>query len=271
MIDKPLDIAPLPPEQAIAWFKSKGLQFTWDWSEMWHEAHTVAFTVAKVTKADILIDIRTALEEAIQNGTTFEQFKKDLIPTLQHKGWWGKQDAIDTATGELRTVQLGSQYRLKTIFNVNIQTSLQVGHYKAMTDPDVMKARPYWRYSAVMDGKTRPTHRTWNGIILPAGSSWWDTHYPPNGWNCRCTVVSVSKRELERDGLKVSPEPKVNMVDWTDPVTGQSVRIPEGIDPGWAYNPGKDPVGHAFAVARDRAAAMPPELSWKLLADLDGA
>lgn len=269
MIDQTLDIAPLPPEQAIAWFKAKGFQFSWDGAEMWQEAHSVAFTVAKVTKADILVDIREALDKALADGTTFEQFKKDLIPLLQQKGWWGKQEAVNTATGEVSIVQLGSEYRLKTIFNVNIQTSLQVGHYQAQTDPAVLKARPYWRYSAVMDGKTRPMHRAWSGIILPADSPWWDTHYPPNGWNCRCTVVSMSLRELERDGMKVSNMPAENLQPWTNPKTGKTLYVPEGIDPGWAYNPGKDPVGHALAVARDSAAAMPKEIGWKLLSDLD--
>lgn len=268
MIGEALDIIPLPPEEAIAWFKAKGMQFTWDWAEMWQEEHARAFTVAKVIKADILADIRTALDKAMADGTTFEQFQKDLIPTLQRKGWWGRQEALDTATGELSIVQLGSRYRLKTIFDVNIQTSLQVGHYKAMTDPDVIKARPYWRYSAVMDGKTRPMHRQWHGMVLPADSPWWDSHYPPNGWSCRCTVVSMSMREITRDGLRVSDMPAENLRPWTNPKTGKTMYVPEGIDPGWAYNPGKDPVGHALAVAKDSASTMPKEISMKLLIDL---
>lgn len=269
MITQPLDLPPLPPEQAIAWFKAKGYQFSWDWSDMWQEAHSRAFTVAKVTKADILADIRNALVEALEGGTTFEQFKADLTPLLQRKGWWGRQEAVDTTTGETKTVQLGSPYRLRTIFNTNIQTSLQVGHYQAMTDPDVLVARPYWRYSAVMDGQTRPMHRSWHNIILPADSPWWDTHYPPNGWNCRCTVVSMSRREIERDGLRVSDMPAENLKPWTNPKTGKTLYVPDGIDPGWAYNPGKDPVGHALAVARDSATTMPEPIRWRLLADLE--
>ena len=268
MIDQPLNIAPLPPEQAIAYFRGKGFQLSWDWHDMWQAEHARAFTVAKVTKVGILQDIRAALDKALADGTTFEQFKKDLIPTLQRKGWWGKQDAIDTGTGELRTVQLGNQYRLRTIFDVNIQTSLQVGHYRAMTDPAVLKARPYWRYSAVMDGKTRPMHRLWNGTILPADSPWWQSHYPPNGWNCRCTVVSMSRREIDRAGLQVAPEPEQKFVDWTNPGTGMVERIPEGIDPGWAYNPGQAAAAQTQAVAGEKVMTTPQPLRWQLLNDL---
>ena len=53
----------LPPKRAINYLKSKGYQITWDWEEMWQEAHARAFTVAKVTRLDILEDIRGALQQ----------------------------------------------------------------------------------------------------------------------------------------------------------------------------------------------------------------
>ncbi|MCX7983049.1 MAG: phage minor head protein, partial [Syntrophales bacterium] len=223
----------MPPEEAIAYFRQKGYRFSWRWHEMWHEDHVKAFTVAKAMRLDILKDIRDELDRAMSEGTTFEEFKKNLTPILQRKGWWGRQ-VVD---GE--EVQLGSPRRLATIFNVNIQTAYSVGHYRAMTDPDVLKARPYWRYVAVNDRKTRPQHRAWNDTVLPADHPWWKTHYPPNGWNCRCTVVSLSRREMERDGLKVTHHPDDEMEVKRDPRTGEMRPFPKGIDPGWDYNPGE--------------------------------
>lgn len=221
----------LPPEEAIKYFKAKGYKFSWAWYELWQEAHTKAFTVAKAMRMDILKDIRDALDRALSEGTTLQEFKNDLIPMLQREGWWGRTLAGD---------QLGSPHRLKTIFNTNIQTAYQVGHYKAMTDPDVLAARPYWRYVAVNDSRTRPEHAAWHNTVLPADDPWWDTHYPPNGWNCRCTVVSASARELKRDGLKVSERPDGGTYDWLNPQTGVVEKVPKGIDPGWAYNPGEE-------------------------------
>ncbi len=51
----------LPPKRAISYLKSKGYSFTWDWEEMWQDAHARAFTVAKVTRLDILEDMRARL------------------------------------------------------------------------------------------------------------------------------------------------------------------------------------------------------------------
>ena len=52
---------------------------------------------------------------------------------------------------------------------------------------------PNLRYSAVLDSRTRPQHREWHDIIRPVDDSFWDTHYPPNGWNCRCTVTQTTE------------------------------------------------------------------------------
>ena len=108
-----------------------------------------------------------------------------------------------------------------------------------MMDPEVLSERPYWRYNAVMDERTRPEHAAWNDKVLPADDPWWDTHYPPNGYNCRCTVVSMSEREVSRDGLKISDSPKIETYEWADKRTGEVREVPVGIDPGWDINVGK--------------------------------
>jgi SPP1 gp7 family putative phage head morphogenesis protein len=48
-------------------------------------------------------------------------------------------------------------------------------------------------YDAVGDLRTRPEHAALDGVVEPVDSPFWDTHYPPNGWNCRCTVYQVNK------------------------------------------------------------------------------
>lgn len=45
-------------------------------------------------------------------------------------------------------------------------------------------------YETVGDDRVRPEHKAWDDITRPASDPWWDTHYPPNGWLCRCTAVA---------------------------------------------------------------------------------
>jgi len=49
------------------------------------------------------------------------------------------------------------------------------------------------QYRTAGDDKVRPEHAALNGVTLPMSDPFWETYYPPNGWNCRCTVVQVRK------------------------------------------------------------------------------
>ena len=49
------------------------------------------------------------------------------------------------------------------------------------------------QYRTANDGKVRPEHAALNGVTLPPSDPFWGEYYPPNGWNCRCTVVQVRK------------------------------------------------------------------------------
>ncbi|HNX76093.1 MAG TPA: phage minor head protein [Candidatus Rifleibacterium sp.] len=214
----------LPPEDAIKYFEQKGYKVSFDWHEMKREAHTRAFTVAGVTGLDVLVDIRKTVEKAQQTGQSLESFKKELRPLLEKKGWWGKK-IIDRPDGTQKEVDLSAPWRLRTIYQTNMQTAYMAGRYKGMKDS--ARLRPYWQYVAVMDGRTRDAHRLLNGKIFRHDDPFWDKYYPPNGWGCRCRVVSISKYEFEKKGFKTSDgEVEANAI---------MPFVPDG----WDYNPGK--------------------------------
>lgn len=49
------------------------------------------------------------------------------------------------------------------------------------------------QYRTQRDDKVRPEHAALDRVTLPPTDSFWEEFYPPNGWNCRCTVVQVRK------------------------------------------------------------------------------
>ncbi|EGX99537.1 Mu-like prophage FluMu F protein [Nitrospirillum viridazoti Y2] len=243
----------LPPEEAIAYFRAKGhhLQPSFAWQDLWEEDHTTAHTVAKSAGFDILKDIHAATLDALKNGRTPEQFAADLTPILQAKGWWGRQDVVDPLTGDLVNAQLGSTRRLRTIYDTNMRTAHAAGRWAQIAR--VAHERPYLRYVAVLDSKTRPEHRHWHGTILPWDHPWWRTHFPPNGWFCRCSVQQLSEADLKRYGWTVNDGPPPELEGartYVNPRTGIVSVVPPGIDPGFAYNPGQAAVDiHAARVA----------------------
>ncbi len=122
----------------------------------------------------------------------------------------------------------------------------------------VKDAFPYLRYTGILDSKIRPQHRRWHGTILPLDHPWWKTHYPPNGWKCRCDAVSVSEDDLRRYGWEVSEPEDEGTVAWRNPATGDVTEVPVGIDPGWAYNPGNtDRAAQLAKLAMDKLVTLP--------------
>lgn len=188
----------LEPKAAVAYLQRKGFKLTWNWQEQLDEAHARAFTVAKVARLDVLQDIRAALDESLKKGLTFQDFQKNLTPTLQAKGWWGKQIIVDSQGGA-EVAKLGSPWRLNTIYRTNLQSAFMAGRYQAMADG--ADSHPYWQYVAIMDGRTRPSHAAMNGRVFKVDDPIWNTAYPPNGFNCRCRVRPVSAPTLKREGL----------------------------------------------------------------------
>lgn len=228
----------LPPEEAIAFFRAKGITIGFDWRDVWQEEHARTFTVAKAMTRDLVEDIRAAVDKAISEGQTLAQFAKDLQPLLFARGWWGRNLMTDPDTGEQRVVQLGSPARLRTIYQVNMRTAYQAGRWERIQR--TRSAFPFLRYSSVKDGRERPEHGAWHGTVLPVNHPWWDTHYPPVGWNCRCTVIAMNSRMLERRGLTLTENPpRFPIRTHVNKRTGEVTQVEQGVDPGWSYNVGK--------------------------------
>ncbi len=53
--------------------------------------------------------------------------------------------------------------------------------------------RYYLQYRTAADEKVRAEHAILHNTTLPIDDPFWQQFMPPNGWNCRCTVVQVRK------------------------------------------------------------------------------
>lgn len=209
------------PKDALSYLQDKGYKLSFNYDEMQRQEHNHAFTVAKVTRLDLLNDIHNSLIAAMEKGTPFEQWKRELKPTLQKYGWYGKTEVTDPKTGEVKTINVDSR-RLATIYNTNMRVAYAKGRY------DQMMALPdseYWRYVAILDGMTRPTHRALNGIILHRSDPFWKLNFPPNDWGCRCIVRAYSRAVIQAKGWKIHD--------------GKNLPAGYAPHPDWAYNVGE--------------------------------
>lgn len=212
----------LVPKAVIAYLRDKGYKLTFDYDELMKEAHHKAFTVAKITKLDLLEDVHNSLQEAMKNGKGYKEWKKQITPVLQEKGWYGEVESINPETGEVKDIYVGSR-RLRNIFKTNMRVAYNVGRYRQQRE---MAVSVYWRYSSVMDQQTRPTHSERHGKILHRDNPWWRTNYPPNGWGCRCKVYAFSKRQIEKRKWDIEEETPTDIAekDWDYDIGGTAAK-----------------------------------------------
>jgi len=237
------------PEQ-VAFFRGKlgRLVPTQTWRDLWQAEHDKAFMVAGAAKADLLADLAAAVDQALFEGGTIETFRRNFDATVARHGW---------------DFNGGRDWRTRVIYNTNAATSYAAGRLAQL------QHSPFWVYKhndSVLH--PRPLHLSWDGLVLPRQHKFWKTHYPPNGWGCRCRAFGVSDPALAR---KLGGDPDKTLPgNWQkiDPKTG----APVGIDEGWAFQPGNtaiDTVQQSVAaktiawryeLAKAYMSAVPPAL-----------
>ena len=167
-------------------------------------ARQLAFSIAGVSSLDQLQAVKDSLDLAHTRGLSF--------------GEWQKLAAVS---------DLGMpKSRLDNIFRTNLQGNYQAGRWEQIVRNK--ENRPLLMYDAINDSRVRPAHKAMDGTIKPVDDEWWATHSPPNGYRCRCSVLSLTHGEaLSRSG----PDTGLNKIP----------RLPDGgvpePDPGFGYSP----------------------------------
>jgi len=191
------------------------------WDDIQKSAHNRAFIVTGAQKADLLDSLRRTVDGHIKAGLSVDDFRKNFRSIVEKHGWHGW-------TGE--GTKGGEAWRTRVIYETNLRTSYAAGRHAQLTDPGLLKRRPYWQYVHSGAEHARKEHKAWGDakLTLPHDHPFWETNYPPNGWGCGCTVRAVPAPE--KDAATSPPKGW----DVPDPKTG----MPPGIDKGWDYAPG---------------------------------
>nr|WP_269844246.1 phage minor head protein [Rappaport israeli] len=154
--------------------------------------------------------MKKSLTEALAQGQSFHSWKKQALTEL--------------ATLDRRYVEL--VFRNATL---SAHNSAKWAHFR-----DNAKRRPILRYSAVNDSRTRPSHSALHGLMMPVDDPRWQHLAPPNGHQCRCTLISLTERQAKAFGYNGAP---THLPEYTDKHGRQHTAH---ADNGWAHNPDLD-------------------------------
>lgn len=233
--------------EAIDYLKGKLPEASLAWDSLAGPVHAKVFTVAGATSADLAGEIQASLQQALASGSTITAFRKDFDRIVQSHGWTYK----------------GSRgWRTSVIFDTNMRSAHMAGRWAQIEANK--EQRPFLQYRTAGDARVRPQHRAWDGKIYAVDDAFWHTHYPPNGWGCRCTVRSYGAAEMARKGLQVSKPIKPQVRDVVNRDGVITDRVPVGIDPGWDHNVGQSWIDPELALGR-KLAALPRELRGPLV------
>ena len=237
----------LDPQKAIAFLKSKGALLTHlDEKGLMESARAKAARIANLSSLEMTKDIYRSLVDAQAQGLPFGEWKKGIFEHFKKKGWIAGYDKeyvlADPKTGEY----FGTPRRLETIYRTNMQAAYSAQRYVEMRDN--ADNRPYWQYSAVNDDRTRPSHSAMHGLVYRYDDPFWATFYPPNGFNCRCSVIALAERDIKRRNLVVGDsterlvdyERKINATE-TEKTTAFKLSDDKWVitDRGFDYNVGR--------------------------------
>jgi len=180
------------------------------WRDLAAGEHLSAFMIAGASNEMMLDELRTAIDAS---GSQ-DEFRRQFVSIAERYGWNYTGDPL---------------WRTDIIYGTNINQAVRAGRWQQMTDPDVLKSRPYWQ---ITEGEAqfdpRPDHKALEGKVYPAMHEFWNTHFFPVGFGCTHRVMSVSGADLAREGLTVDEPPAIG-----DDVGGVTL----GVEPGWSDQP----------------------------------
>jgi len=237
---------PFAEQQAAFRLRLANMLPTATWTDLQYNEHDRAFVVAGAMKADLLADLAAAVEKAISQGTTLDQFRKDFREIVQRRGWHGW-------TGE--GSEKGEAWRTRVIYQTNLATSYAAGRRAQLVDGKYK----FWVYRHSGAEHPRLHHLAWDGVALPPDHPFWATHSPPNGWGCGCRMFGARSAAGIR---RMGGDPDKQLPDgWQVP--DAKTGAPPGIDKGWSYAPGAT-VSEAILTLKDKLPRLPAQVGARM-------
>lgn len=151
-------------------------------------AHILDSTFQKVEMTDKMRDRLTRSNYIFSGLKTFHELN-EAFPSLLDEN--GDRKPFERFLNDVRKIdETYNRNYLRAEYGF-VQASAQMAAKWEQYSED--GDRYLLQYRTAHDDKVRPEHAALDRITLPMSDPFWESYYPPNGWNCRCTVVQVRR------------------------------------------------------------------------------
>jgi SPP1 gp7 family putative phage head morphogenesis protein len=196
--------------EAIEFLKNRIALSDEQWLQILSEEGDIASAIADDATRKLMGRLIAAIVDILEEGGGLTEFRDRFDRIVEETGWFPKE---------------GADWYTDMVFRLHTGMAFNAGRWEQALRLE--EARPgsiFIRLMTAGDHRVRDSHALMHGVVLPVRHPWWQTRWPPNGFNCRCTVQILTARDLTRYGYAVTPE--------GDP------RLLAEPDEGWAFNPG---------------------------------
>jgi SPP1 gp7 family putative phage head morphogenesis protein len=238
---------PMPHEEAVKRIAGLPLVTREVMDGLLPELRAYAFCVTGLDAFDQLAKVRDVIAAVPAGEKTWEKAKREIAGELS-----------DSLTGKQ------AMRRAELLLRTHTFRGYAASRYRLlMAQKDVF---PFWQYKTHGDGNVRRSHRELNGKIFPAGHPIWQRIFPPWNWGCRCLVVPLLGKDVDRRrGEDEGRAPEARVIYSAEDADAMEAagRLPNGVSLAtsqtWGSSPWSEPgtVRHTWELVRKRYADAP--------------
>lgn len=152
-------------------------------------------TGKKIGNTDLSKADQKMLNALQSNITEFNAFKNHAEIVELNLALFDEDGQLRTFDDFLKAARLiDNTYNVhyfRAEYNHAINSSMMISRWQQFQEEK--EVTPNLRYEAIMDERTRESHRNLNGTVRPIDDPFWNTYFPPNGWNCRCEAIQTDE------------------------------------------------------------------------------
>ena len=167
---------PIPHTEAARAIADKPAVTRAVFAEMPAELRAMAFTITGIEDLKVLQRARDLIAE-LPKGGDYNEIKADLLKTIS----------------PYMANEKSAEIRAELLLRLHGGQAYAAAQYRVMDRQ--REAFPFWQYLSFGDDRVRASHKALDHKIFPANSPFWDLHYPPWEFLCRCRVAPLTRRD----------------------------------------------------------------------------
>jgi SPP1 gp7 family putative phage head morphogenesis protein len=174
-------LEPTPHEEAAALIRGKRAVSRQVFDGLLPELRARVFTITGIESANVLERAREQIAR-LPEGATWEETKKGLLAEISP--FFGSGEEGEQA----------AERRAELLLRTHGFQAFQAANWRAIQEDE---DTTHMQYLATEDGAVRESHLALNGLILPKNDPFWQKHFPPWNWGCRCRVRAMNPDLLD--------------------------------------------------------------------------